>query len=144
MLKEFRDFALKGNVVDLAVGVIIGGAFGKVVSSLVSDVLMPPLGAVLGNVDFRNLSLRIAEGKDGKPVVIGYGMFINTVVDFVIIAFAIFAVVKAFSSLQRAAKPAAPPAPPAPPPTRECPRCLQSVPIRATRCAHCTSDLVPA
>lgn len=116
ILKEFRDFAMRGNVVDLAVGVIIGGAFGKITTSLVNDVIMPPIGVILGQVDFADLRLQlVAPGADGTGgVFLSYGSFINTVVDFLIVAAAIFMVVKAMNSLQRKeeAKPAAPPAPP--------------------------------
>lgn len=137
MLKEFKEFALKGNVVDMAVGIIIGGAFGKIVSSLVADVLMPPLGLLLGRVDFKSLAVHLADGKDGKPVSLGYGLFFNSVVDFVLVALAIFALVKMMSSL----KPKPVPAPAAPPSTKECPHCLESVPLKATRCRHCTSSI---
>lgn len=115
MIKEFREFAMRGNVVDLAVGIIIGGAFGKIVSSLVNDVLMPPLGLLLGGVDFSNLLVNLkAASESGPAVSLRYGMFINTIVDFIIVAFAIFLVVKGMNTLQRkqAEKPAAPAAPP--------------------------------
>ncbi len=116
MIKEFKEFAMRGNVVDMAVGIIIGGAFGKIVSSFVADVIMPPIGVLLGGVDFSNLSLTIKEGAEGvAPVVIKYGAFINTVIDFIIIAFAIFMAIKAINSLKKKQEeaPAAPPAPPA-------------------------------
>ena len=116
MLKEFKTFAMKGNVLDMAIGIIIGGAFGKIVTSLVNDVIMPPIGMVLGNVDFKQLSVTLRQATDAAPAVtINYGAFINTIVDFLIIAFAIFAVVKAINSMkkQEEAKPAAPAAPPA-------------------------------
>lgn len=116
MIKEFKEFAMRGNVVDMAVGIIIGGAFGKIVSSFVADVIMPPIGVLLGGVDFSNLSLTIKEGAEGvAPVVIKYGAFINTVIDFIIIAFAIFMAIKAMNSLKKKQEeaPAAPPAPPA-------------------------------
>lgn len=116
MLQEFKAFAMRGNVVDMAVGIIIGGAFGKIVSSFVSDVIMPPIGLILGGVDFSDLALTLkaAEG-DQPPVMLKYGMFINTVIDFVIIAFAIFMVIKAMNTLKKKEeeKPAAPPEPPA-------------------------------
>ncbi len=114
MLKEFKEFAMRGNVVDMAVGIIIGAAFGKIVSSLVGDVIMPPLGALLGGVDFSNLAITIkAASAEAPAVVIGYGKFIQTVVDFLIVAFAIFMVIKGMNSLKRKKEeaPAAPPAP---------------------------------
>jgi large conductance mechanosensitive channel len=114
MMSEFKDFAMKGNVVDMAVGIVIGGAFGKIVSSFVADVLMPPIGLLLGNVDFSDLAVTLrAAGESGEAVLISYGSFIQTVVDFVIIAFAIFMVVKAMNSMKKKeeAAPAAPPAP---------------------------------
>ncbi len=116
MIKEFKEFAMRGNVVDMAVGIIIGGAFGKIVSSFVADVIMPPIGVLLGGVDFSNLSLTIKEGAEGvAPVVIKYGAFINTIIDFIIIAFTIFMAIKAMNSLKKKQEeaPAAPPAPPA-------------------------------
>ncbi len=116
MMKEFKEFAVRGNVMDMAVGIIMGGAFGKIVSSFVGDVIMPPIGVLLGGVDFSNLALTVKEAVGKAPaVVIGYGKFIQTVIDFVIIAFAIFVVIKAINSLKRkeAEAPAAPPAPPA-------------------------------
>jgi large conductance mechanosensitive channel len=135
MLKEFKDFAMKGNVVDMAVGIIIGGAFGKIVSSLVTDVMMPPIGLLLGNVDFSNLAITIKEATDNtSAVAVRYGIFINTVIDFVIVAFAIFIVIKQMNRLKGPEAPAAPT-------TKDCPHCLMSVPIKATRCGHCTSDL---
>ena len=138
MLKEFREFAMKGNVVDMAVGIIIGAAFGKIVSSLVSDVIMPPIGILLGNVDFSSLAVTLREATDTSPAVtIKYGVFVNTIIDFVIVAFAIFVVVKQMNRLKQPA-----PAPAAT--TRDCPHCLMSVPIKATRCGHCTSELKAA
>lgn len=115
MIKEFREFAMRGNVVDMAVGIIIGGAFGKIVSSLVNDVIMPPIGLLIGGVDFSNLSLTLKDAAGDIPAVtVNYGMFINTVLDFVIIAFAIFMVIKGMNRLKRKQEeaPAAPPAPP--------------------------------
>jgi large conductance mechanosensitive channel len=143
---EFKEFAMKGNVVDLAVGVIIGGAFGKIVDSLVKDVIMPVAGRLLGGVDFRHLYINLgsktfetleAAEKAGAPI-LKYGAFINTVVDFVIIALAIFVAVKAINRLKREekAEPAA-----AEPATKECLYCLAQVPLRAKRCGHCTSEL---
>lgn len=138
MLKEFREFAMKGNVVDMAVGIVIGAAFGKIVSSLVSDVIMPPVGMLLGNVDFSSLSITLREATETDPAVtIRYGLFVNTIIDFVIVAFAIFLVIKQMNRLKR-------PAPPAEATAKECPHCLMSIPIKAVRCGHCTSDLSAA
>ena len=135
MVKEFRDFAMKGNVVDMAVGIIIGAAFGKIVSSLVSDVIMPPIGILLGNVDFSSLAVTLREATESSPAVtIKYGLFINTIIDFVIVAFAIFMVVKQMNRLKK-------PAPVPAATTTDCPYCLMSVPLKATRCGHCTSEL---
>jgi large conductance mechanosensitive channel len=135
MLKEFKEFAMKGNVVDMAVGIIIGVAFGKIVSSLVGDVIMPPIGYLLGNVDFSNLAFTLKEATETAPAVeIKYGLFINTVIDFLIVAFAIFMVVKLMNRLKK-------PAPTPAATTRDCPHCLMSVPLKATKCGHCTSDL---
>jgi large conductance mechanosensitive channel len=114
MMKEFKDFAMRGNVMDMAIGIIIGGAFGKIVSSFVTDVIMPPIGMLLGGVDFSNLAFTLKEGAEGvEPVLLKYGVFINTVIDFTIIAFAIFMVIKAMNSMKKKEeeKPAAPPAP---------------------------------
>lgn len=142
MLREFKEFVMRGNVLDLAVAVVIGGAFGKIISSFVEDVLMPPIGLALGNVDFSNLFLNLS-GKDYPSVAaakaagaatLNYGIFFNHVINFVIIAFAIFIVVKQAARLKK-------PAPAAPPSTKDCPHCLSAIPIKATRCAHCTSDL---
>lgn len=146
MVKEFRDFAVKGNVVDMAVGIIIGGAFGKIVSSLVKDVIMPPIGMLTGNVDFTNLFINLskqpfdtlAAAQDAGAATINYGLFINAVLDFVIVAFAIFLLVKQMNRLKKAE------APPPPPSTKECPFCLSAVALKATRCAHCTSELKAA
>jgi large conductance mechanosensitive channel len=135
MFKEFKDFAMKGNVVDMAVGIVIGAAFGKIVSSLVADVIMPPIGIVLGNVDFSSLAVTLRQKSGDVPAVtLKYGVFINTVIDFVIVAFAIFIVVKQMNRLK---KPEAALAPT----TKECPRCRMTIPIDATKCGHCTSDL---
>jgi large conductance mechanosensitive channel len=135
MLKEFKEFAMKGNVIDMAVGIIIGAAFGKIVTSLVSDVIMPPIGVVLGNVDFSSLAVTLRQKSGDVPAVtIRYGIFINTIIDFLIVAFAIFFVIK---QLNRLKKPA--PAPEAT--TKDCPRCLMAIPIKATRCGHCSVDL---
>lgn len=132
MFKEFKEFAMRGNVVDMAVGIIIGTAFGKIVSSFVSDVLMPPIGMLLGGMDFGALKLKLKE-----DVFINYGVFINTVIDFIIIAFAIFLVVKGMNRLKRKEIPP----PPAAPTTKECPECLSVIPIKAVRCAHCGIQL---
>ena len=116
MVKEFKEFAMKGNVVDMAVGIIIGGAFGKIISSFVGDVLMPPIGLMLGGVDFSSLALTLKPGAEGvQPVLLKYGIFINTVIDFLIIAFAIFMVIKGLNSFKKKQEetPAAPPEPPA-------------------------------
>ncbi|MGW8256124.1 MAG: large conductance mechanosensitive channel protein MscL [Thermoguttaceae bacterium] len=128
IIKEFRDFAIKGNAVDMAVGIIIGGAFGKIVSSLVNDVIMLPIGRLLGKMDFSSLALNF----DGSPF-IKYGSFINSLIDFTITAFCIFVVVKQMNRLR--------PAPAAEPTTKTCPYCLSAIPLKATKCAHCTSLL---
>jgi len=139
MLKEFKEFAMRGNVLDMAVGIIIGAAFGKIVSSFVADVLMPPIGLLLGKVDFSNLFLNLS-GQSFPSVeaakALNYGMFLNTVIDFLIVAFAIFLLIKQVNRFV-AKKEEAPPEPT----TKECPRCMSQIPIKATRCAHCTSDL---
>lgn len=143
MLKEFKEFASRGNVMDLAIGVIIGGAFGKIVNSVVNDLMMPVLGLVLGKVDFTNLFVALGDGsfatladakKAGVPT-FAYGVFINTVIEFLIVAFAIFLMVKQMNKL-RAPAPA-----PAPPPTKECPQCTSTIPVGAKRCPQCTSQL---
>jgi large conductance mechanosensitive channel len=146
MTKEFKEFIMRGNVVDLAVGLILGGAFGKIVTSLVADVLMPPLGMIMGNVDFSGLFINLsgtpypslAAAKAAGAATINYGLFINTLIDFVIVAAAIFILIKQVNRLKK-------PAPPAPPPaTKECPYCLSAVPVKATRCSQCTSELKAA
>lgn len=146
ILKEFKTFVMRGNVLDLAVAVIIGGVFGKIVSSLVNDVLMPPIGLIAGKVDFSGLFLNLADGtyatlaeaqKAGAPV-IKYGLFINTVIDFVIVSFVIFLVVRLANRLQHAKDAESAPATPT---TKECPHCLSVIPLKATRCGHCTSTL---
>lgn len=135
MLSEFKDFATKGNVVDMAVGIVIGGGFGKIVASFVSDVIMPPIGMLMGNVDFSSLALTLKEkSADTAAVTIKYGVFINTIIDFVIVAFSIFVVIKQMNRLKK-------PAPAAEPATKDCPKCLMAIPIKATRCGHCTSDV---
>jgi len=144
MLKEFKEFASKGNVIDLAVGVVIGAAFGKIVTSFVSDVLMPPIGLVLGKVDFSNLFINLsskpaetlAEAKKLGIPTLNYGVFLNTTIDFLIVAFAIFLVVKRVNRLKREPAPA-----PVEPTTKECPQCCTAVPIKAVRCPHCTSAI---
>jgi large conductance mechanosensitive channel len=137
MLKEFKEFAMRGNVVDMAVGIIIGGAFGKIVSSLVNDVIMPPIGLLLGNVDFSKLAVTLkAATTDTEAVTLNYGVFINTVLDFIIVAFAIFIVIKQMNRLKKKEE-----APPAEPTTKECPKCFSSIPIKASRCPQCTSEL---
>ncbi|MGB9594578.1 MAG: large conductance mechanosensitive channel protein MscL [Anaerolineae bacterium] len=142
MLKEFKEFAMRGNVVDMAVGIIIGAAFGKIITSLVNDIIMPPIGLLLGGVDFSNLYLNLsggsypslAEAKAAGAATVNYGVFLNTVIDFIIVAFAIFLVVRAINRMRR--QPA-----PAEPTTKECPFCLSKVPMKATRCPFCTSEL---
>jgi large conductance mechanosensitive channel len=142
MLKEFKEFALRGNVIDLAIGVIIGSAFGKIVSSLVKDILMPPIGLMLGDVDFSNLFLNLSGGdydtltaaQEAGAVTINYGLFVSAVIEFLIVAFALFLVIKQVNRLQR---PAEQPAPT----TKECPYCHTAIPIEATRCPNCTSQL---
>ncbi len=137
MLWEFKEFAMRGNVVDMAAGIIIGSAFGQIVNSLVKDVFMPPIGLILGNVDFSNLAITLKEkSASAEAVTIRYGMFINTVVDFIIVALAIFLVIKQVNRLQKKA-----PAPTAEPTTKECPKCCSVIPVKATRCPHCTSEL---
>jgi large conductance mechanosensitive channel len=137
MLKEFKEFAMRGNVVDMAVGIIIGGAFGKIVSSLVNDVIMPPIGMLLGGADFSKLTIPLREKVgDAQAVTLNYGAFINTVLDFVIVAFCIFAVIKAMNRLKGEAK-----KPAEVPTTKDCPKCCSTIPIKATRCPNCTSEL---
>ncbi len=143
MFKEFKEFAMRGNVVDMAVGIIIGAAFGTVVKSLVADIIMPPIGLLLGNVDFTNLFIILKAGKVAGPyaslataqaagaVTLNIGVFINTIISFLIVAYAVFLVIRAINRLQR--EPAAP--------TRECPHCASEIPLKATRCPHCTSEL---
>lgn len=142
MLKDFKDFIMRGNVLDLAVAVIMGAAFGAVVLSFVKDILMPPIGLLLGNVDFSNLFISLnsktyaslaAAQAAGAPT-LNYGLFINTLINFIIIAFAIFMVVRAASKLQKPAVAAAPT-------TKECPHCLSMIPLKATKCMNCTSEL---
>jgi large conductance mechanosensitive channel len=142
MLKEFKEFAMRGNVVDMAVGIIIGAAFGKIITSLVGDILMPPLGRILGKVDFSNLFLNIsgksydslAAAKAAGAPTINYGIFLNNVIDFLIVAFAIFLLIR---MVNRWNKPAPAPAPN----TKDCPFCATAIPIPAKRCPNCTSEL---
>ena len=142
MLKEFKDFAMKGNVLDMAIGVIIGGAFGKIISSLVSDVLMPPIGMLMGNVDFASLFINLsgtsqpslAAAKAAGSPTINYGVFLQATFDFIIIAFVIFLLVKQANRLKK-------PEPTSAPTTKDCPHCLSAIPIKATKCAHCTSTV---
>lgn len=148
MWKEFKEFAMRGNVVDMAVGIIIGGAFGTIVKSLVSDVLMPPIGLLLGGVDFADFFITLKEGATPGPyptladaqetgaVVISYGVFVNAVISFLIVAFAVFLLIRGINRLQRDQE-----SPPPEPTTRECPYCMSAIPIKATRCPHCTSEL---
>ncbi|MDD2694829.1 MAG: large conductance mechanosensitive channel protein MscL [Anaerolineales bacterium] len=144
MIKEFKDFILRGNVLDLAIAVIIGGAFGKIVTSLVNDVLMPPIGLLLAKVDFSNLFINLSgrpyaslsEAQAAGAATVNYGVFLNTVIDFLIVALVIFLMVRTVNRLQRAQA-----APPAEPVTKECPYCFTTIPIKATRCPHCTTQL---
>ncbi|UCG39470.1 MAG: large conductance mechanosensitive channel protein MscL [bacterium] len=148
MLKEFKEFAMRGNVVDMAVGIVVGAAFGTIVKSLVSDIIMPPIGLLLGKVDFSNLFLVLKQGSTAGPyltiadaqkagaVTLNYGMFANTVISFVIVAFAVFLVIRALNRLKRQEEAA-----PAAPDTKACPYCMSTIPINATRCPHCTSQL---
>jgi large conductance mechanosensitive channel len=148
MLKEFKEFAMRGNVVDMAVGIIIGAAFGTIVKSLVADIIMPPIGLLLGDVDFSNLFAVLKEGATAGPyaalvdaqkagaVTINYGLFINTIISFIIVAFAIFLLIRALNKLKREEE-----APAEEPTTKDCPHCLSTIPIKATRCAFCTSEV---
>jgi large conductance mechanosensitive channel len=147
MVKEFKEFAMRGNVVDMAVGIIIGGAFGKIVTSLVNDVLMPPIGKAMGNVNFSDLFINLDSAKGSFPslaaakaagaAVMAYGVFINTIIDFVIVAFCIFMIIKGMNSMKKKEAPAPAPAPT----TKNCPFCLSAIPLKATRCACCTSEV---
>jgi large conductance mechanosensitive channel len=145
MLKEFKEFAVKGNMIDLAIGVVLGAAFGAVVASLVKDILMPPLGKLLGGVDFTDLFVVLGGGtyaslkaaKDAGAATINYGLFLNTVINFLLVAWALFVVVKGVNAARRQPPPAAPT-------EKECPYCLSRIPLRATRCSHCTSGLSAA
>lgn len=145
MLKEFKEFVMRGNVLDMAVGIVIGASFGRIVSSLVNDVIMPPIGLLLGKVDFSSLFVNLsgtsypsfAEAKKAGAAVIAYGTFLNTVLDFIIVGFVIFLLIRQVNRLKK--KPA-----PADPTTKECPHCLSVIPLKASRCAHCTAELSAA
>ena len=147
MLKEFKEFAMRGNVLDMAIGIIIGAAFGKIVTSAVGDIIMPPLGLLLGKVDFSSLFINLsgqsypslAAAKAAGAATMNIGVFINAVIDFVIVAFVIFLLVKQINRFKRQSELA-----PAAPTTKECQYCLSVIPIKATRCPHCTSDLKKA
>ena len=146
MLKEFKEFAMRGNVLDMAVGIIIGASFGSIVKSLVDDVIMPPIGLILGNVDFANLYLVLKDGSAAGPyaslveakkagaVSINYGLFVNAVISFMIVAFAVFLLIRALNKLQK-------PKPAEAPVTKDCPHCYTAISIKATRCPNCTSSL---
>ena len=148
MLKEFKEFAMRGNVVDMAVGIIIGGAFGTIVKSLVADVIMPPIGLLLGGVDFSDLFVTLKDGSSAGPyatlasaqeagaVVISYGVFINAVISFLIVTFAVFLLIRTINQLRREEEEA-----PAEPTTKECGQCYSTISIKATRCPHCTSEI---
>lgn len=142
MMKEFKEFAMKGNVMDMAVGIIIGAAFGKIVSSLVNDVIMPPIGLLLGKVDFSSMYINLsgtpyaslAEAKKAGAATINYGLFINVIIEFIIVALAVFIMVQQINKMRREeAKPAAAPT------TKECPYCISKIPLKATKCPNCTS-----
>jgi len=148
MFKEFKEFAMRGNVVDMAVGIIIGAAFGSIVKSLVADVIMPPIGLALGNVDFSNLFMVLKEGATAGPyaaladaqtagaVTINYGVFLNTIISFVIVAFAVFLIIRNINRLKKEEE-----APPPAPTTKDCPYCFSTIPIKASRCGFCTSEV---
>jgi large conductance mechanosensitive channel len=148
MLKEFKEFALRGSVVDMAVGIIIGGAFGTIVTSLVNDVIMPPIGLLLGGVDFANIYILLKAGDPAPPypsladaqaagaVTINFGLFFNAVISFLIVALVVFLLIRGINRLRREEE-----APPEEPTVKECPYCLSEIPLKATRCAHCTSEL---
>jgi len=148
MLREFREFAVKGNMVDMAVGIIIGAAFGSIVNSLVADIIMPPIGLFLGNANFSDLFVLLREGKAPGPyasvaaakaagaVTLNYGLFLSAIVSFLVVAFSVFLLVRSINRLRKEEQ-----APPAIPTTKECPYCLSTVPIKAVRCGHCTSEL---
>jgi large conductance mechanosensitive channel len=145
MFKEFKEFAMRGNVLDMAVGIIIGAAFGRIITSLVNDVIMPPIGLLLGRVDFSSLFINLsgtpyaslADARKAGAAVIGYGAFLNTILDFVVVAFVIFLLIRQVNKMKKEPAPAAAT-------TRECPYCLSVIPLKATRCGHCTAQLPPA
>lgn len=135
MIKEFKEFAVRGNVIDMAVGIIIGGVFGKIVSSLVNDVIMPPIGLLLGNVDFSNLAITLRDKTaEAEAITIRYGIFVNTVLDFIIVAFTIFIVIRQMNRFKKKEEAL-------PVTTKECPKCYSNIPIKATRCPNCTSEI---
>lgn len=148
MLEEFKKFAMRGNVVDMAVGIIIGGAFGTIVKSLVTDIIMPPIGLLLGGVDFSDLFITLKDGATAGPyaslaaaqeagaVIIGYGVFFNSVISFLIVAFAVFLLIKSINKLQKEEEAVV-----EEPTTKECPFCLSSIALKASRCPHCTSEM---
>ena len=151
MFKEFKEFAMRGNVIDMAIGIIIGGAFGPIVGSMVNDILMPPIGLAMGNVDFANLYILLKEGskaaapyaaladaKAAGAVTINYGLFINSVISFIIVAFCVFMMIRTMNRLKREEA-----APPAEPTTRDCPFCCSAIPLKASRCPSCTSEVKP-
>jgi large conductance mechanosensitive channel len=142
MFREFREFAMRGNVLDLAIAVVIGVAFGRIVTSFVEDILMPPIGVLLGRVDFSNLFINlsakdypsVAAAKAAGAATLNYGIFLNHIINFLIVAFAIFLLIKQINRMQK-------PGPAPAPTTKDCPHCLSAIPLKATRCAFCTSDL---
>ncbi len=137
MIKEFKAFAMRGNVLDMAVGIIIGAAFGKIISSLVGDVLLPPIGLLLGGIDFSGFAITLKDASaGGSPVLLKYGVFINTIIDFLIVAFAVFMLIRVFNKMMKKEKEPAPV-----PTTRDCPECQMTIPINAKRCGHCTAVL---
>lgn len=136
IIKEFKEFAMRGNVLDMAVGIIIGASFGKIINSLVNDVIMPPIGMLLGNVDFSDLAITLQDKTaEAEAVALKYGVFINAVLDFVIVAFAIFMLIEQINRFKKKE-------PEAEPTTKECPKCCTAIPIKATRCPNCTSELL--
>ena len=144
MFKEFKEFAMRGNVMDMAVGIILGLAFGKIVNSFVNDILMPPIGLLLGNMNFSNFFISLtgqhyptlAAAKEAAAATLNYGLFINTVLDFLIVAFVIFILIRQINRLQQKEEAPAPA-----PPSKDCPHCLSAIPVKATKCAYCTADL---
>ncbi|MGD0487886.1 MAG: large-conductance mechanosensitive channel protein MscL [Syntrophorhabdales bacterium] len=150
MFREFKEFAMRGNVLDMAVGIIVGAAFGTIVNSLVQDLIMPPIGLLLGNVDFSNIFMVLKEGKVAGPyaslaaaksagaVSINFGLFVNHIISFIVVAFSVFLLIRTMNKLKRAEA-----VPPAVPATKECTYCFSTIPIMATRCPNCTSELKP-